>query len=184
MESRRDLRVLPSNAPILAESENVHRSPPGNPGLHNSPRTCPKFNNGVDCRVCGLLHACSTCLQDDHDAQSCKKGILRASSGNIGSNELTINPSDSKSSARYASTHPRTAIKAPESSSRHGLKLEHRKRQRVHLSKLPLLYRSELLSPKYNTYRAKTRSKGPDQTWPDHLEEVFQEGTCETMSSS
>ena len=178
MESRRDLRVLPSNAPIIADDGNVLRSPPGNPSLHASPRTCPKFNSGVDCRVCGLLHACSTCLQDDHNAQSCKKGILRASSGNRVSDDFTANLSDSKSKVRYASTHSRTTVKAPESLSRHSLKLEHRKRQRGYLSSLPLFYRSELLSPRYNAYRAKIRSKGPDQPWPDHLEEAFQEGTC------
>ena len=178
MESHRNLRVLPSNAPIL-ESDNLHRSPSGNPGLHSSHQTCSKFNNGIDCKVCDLLHACSTCLQEGHDAQACKKGILRISSGNIGSSELLSNSKDynNDSSVHYTSKASHTFLKEPEYKSRNALKLEHRRMQKLldPLSRLPLSYRSELLSPRYNAYRAKARTKA---IWPDHIEEAFQEGTC------
>lgn len=145
MESRRNLRVLPSNAPTLVESESIHRSPLENPSLHMPPRTCPKYNNGIDCRFCSLLHACSTCLQDDHDTRSCKRGILTVSSGNIGSCELTIKTDDHKNSqgVHYASPASHTIVKAPESSTRNAIKLEHRRRKRGldAYKRLPLFYR-------------------------------------------
>ena len=180
MESRRDLRVVPSNGHTLTEDETIRHST-----LKNSPasvQTCPKFNNGLDCRVCGLSHACSTCLREDHDARSCKKGILRASSGNIGSNDLAIRSDEYKCEpdSHYGDTVSRTLVKLPEYSNRNAIRLEHRRRRKASDSynRLPLSYRSELLSPRYNAYRAKARSKGSNQTWPDHLEEAFQEGAC------
>ena len=179
MESRRDLRVVPSNGPTaLAESATAPSST-----SKNSPpsvQTCSKFNNGIDCRVCGLSHACSTCLREDHDARSCKRGILRVSSGNIGSNDLAIRSgaykNDPDGSCETTVSH--IVAKLPDHSNRNALKLERRRRRKApdSYNRLPLFYRSELLSPRYNAYRAKTRSKGSDQIWPDKLEEAFQEG--------
>jgi len=186
MESRRNLRVLPSNAPSAPENENIHRPPSENLGLHASLQICPNFNNGIDCMVCGLLHACSTCLQEGHDARRCKKGILRVSSGNVGSSEPATHSNNCKSEpdVHYPFGVSRPLSKAPDYSTRNARKLEHRRRQRISdpLSKLPLTYRSELLSPRYNAYRAKARSKGPNQPWPDDLEEAFQEGMCQKGS--
>lgn len=191
MESRRNLRVLPSNAPTLAESEPIHACPGENLGNHTSPQTCPKFNDGLDCRICGLLHACSICLDEDHHARTCISGVPRVSSDNIGSSELAIhsNEFNTGSGVHYTSTVSHSLIRAPDYSNRNAIKLENRKRQRrlgqrapEPLSRLPLFYRSELLSPRYNAYREKSRSKGANQKWPDHIEEAFQEGTLTTKT--
>ena len=180
MEARRNLRVLPSNAPLPAESETVHRSSSRDISIDTSVQTCSKFNNGVDCRVCGLLHACSRCLQEGHDARTCKKGILQVTSGNIGSTAPRVPSGDCKGNqdVHFHFKESRTLTRPSDYSFRNARKLERRKRQRFpdSLSSLPLTYRSELLSPRYNAYRTKANSKGSNQTWPDFIEEAFQEG--------
>lgn len=180
MESRRNLRVLPSNAPTLAGSEDIHRSPSESLAIRTSLPTCPNFNNGIECKLCGLLHACSTCLQPEHGSHACKKGILRVSSGNVGSNGLVPSPAASKADldGRYSLKASTASTKAPDHSAQAALKLQYRKGRRGldPFSGLPLYHRAELQSPRYNAYREKNRNKGKDQVWPDHVEEAFQRG--------
>lgn len=180
MESRRNLRVLPSNAPTLTKSEDVHNSSSSSDDLPTPLQPCPDFNNGTDCRVCGLLHACSTCLEPDHGSWNCKKGILQVSSGNVGSNGLFNHIAGSKVEIQGRSAYklPSSQTKATDHSAQAALKLEHRRRRRGvdHLLGHIPVDRPELLSPRYNAYRAKSRGKSKSQVWPDHLEEAFQQG--------
>lgn len=164
MEARRHLRVLPSNAPILADNDGIHRPPSQSLGLDGSLQTCPNFNNGIECRICGNLHACSTCSQADHGSHACKKGILRVSSGNVGPNGPVSCLDESKLSlgGDHVSRASTTLVRGSNHSAHVAFKLEHRKSRRGfdQRSKLPLYYRAELQSPRYNAYRAKARSKG------------------------
>ncbi len=182
MESRRHLRVLPSNAPNLSESDAIHRSPTQSLELDRSLQTCPDFNNDIDCRICGLQHACSNCLQEDHGARACKKRILRVSSGNVGSIEPVTSLSGSKVEVHeHYTTKASTALMRGSDHLAHvALRLDQRRSRRGLDSrhKLPLYYRAELQSPRYIAYREKARSKGSkNQTWPDNVEEAFQRGS-------
>ena len=184
MEPHRNLRVLPSNVPTL--SEDVNSVSTAGQGLRTSPQTCPKFNSGLDCRVCELLHACSTCLDDDHGAQTCEKGARRPNPANNDSSKLAHSSSnyDAAPSVEFDTKMSHILLKSSSYSGCSTIKSEHRRRQRFvdqgvadSLEHLPLFYRSELLSPRYLDYRKKSRSKGLSQKWPDHVEEAFQEGT-------
>jgi len=176
-----DLRVLPSNAPTLIDSDGIHRSPSQSLLLNRSLQTCPNFNNDIDCRVCDLQHACSTCFEADHGSHACKKGILRISSGHVGSSRSVTSFVDSKVDlhGHFAPKSSTTLMRGPDHSAHVALKLDQRKSRRGFdpRNKLPLYYRAELLSPRYNKYREKCRSKGSkEQPWPDNLEEAFQRG--------
>lgn len=180
MESRRHLRVLPSNAPTLPDSDAIHRSPTQSLELDRSLLICANFNNDIDCRVCGLQHVCSTCFEPDHGSYACKKGVLRVSSGNVGSGGPVTNYGDFKvvCGGQYA-IKPSPVLDRGLDNSALESRLEHRKSHRGLKSrtKSPLYYRAELLSPRYVAYRKKCREKGSkDQTWPDHVEEAFQRG--------
>lgn len=182
MESRRHLRVLPSNAPTLSDSDGIHRSPTQSLELDRSLQTCPNFNDDIDCRVCGLQHACSICLQADHGSYACKNRILRVSSGNVGSNGPVTSFSDSKVDIdrHYAPKTSTALVRGSDDSAHVAIRLGQRRSRRGldARHKLPLYYRAELQSPRYNAYRAKARSKGSkDQIWPDNIEEAFQRGS-------
>lgn len=179
MESRRHLRVVPSNAPTFPDSDAIHRSPTQE--LDGSLPICPNFNNDIDCRVCGLQHACSICLDTDHGSYACKKGFLRVSSGNVGSGgPVTINRELKVVCGGHYAPKPSSALdRGLDNSALVASKLEHRKSRRALESKTksPLYHRVEFQSPRYVAYREKCRNKGDEeQTWPDHLEEAFQRG--------
>lgn len=181
MEPRRHLRVLPSNAPTLSDSDAIHRSPTQSLELDRSLQTCPNFNNDIDCRVCGLQHACSICLRSDHGSHACKNRILRISSGNVGSNGPATSFSDSKVDFRgdYGPKASTALVRGPDHLAHVALRLDQRKSRRGldQRHRLPLYYRAELQSPRYIAYRAKARSKGSkNQIWPDNIEEAFQRG--------
>ncbi|KAL6713886.1 hypothetical protein ACLMJK_008380 [Lecanora helva] len=178
MGSRQNLRVLPSNAPTLSDNESIHRSPSVHRSLQTSLQKCADLDRGTDCRALRVhnVEANSISLQDDQDVRECKKGILRPGSGNIGSSDKFSKPEECRSQdTHHVSSTSQVTIKASESSARNVVKSERRRRRRALETRLPLYYRSELLSPKYVAYRAKARSKGLDQPWPDHIEEAFQE---------
>ena len=174
MEPRRDIRVVPSNGPILNTLHSASQdSQPSRP--------CPNFNGGIDCRSCGYLHACSACLSISHGLHECKKGVLQISSGNMGQGgpyyHITGLQGNPEPSLAFT---PRAGFSlGTEYSAQAAFKLQQRKsrREAERGSKAILFSRPELLSPRYNAYRDKYRSKGSKCTvWTDDIEEAFQAG--------
>ena len=176
MESRRNLRVVPSNAPTLGRCEIIQCSPGQSSGSQILQRTCPEFNNDVDCRVCDLVHACSTCFSEDHNSRTCKKAVRQERLENGSVQELAANLGYSdRDFDEYASKTSQVHVKAPGHPAQTVLKVERRRIRRALDTKLPLYYRAELLSEKYRSYRERSRNKGLG-VWPDHVEEAFQRG--------
>ena len=120
------------------------------------------------------------------------KGILQASSGNVGSSnyESAFGVSKGTFYDYEANVLPPSEIPRCHSA-QNTLKLQRRKQRREDdeevdsLKNYPIqiITQAERLSPRYQAYRNKQRTtfmKGSntEQKWPDELEEVFQQGEC------
>lgn len=176
MERRQNLPVLPSNAPALSPGTSILSSQSEDLISPLASQICQTYNRGLECRVCNLLHICSTCQQPGHGAHSCQAGILRASSGNAGLTPLEPSIFDSKynSDSRYGVSKPAsTYTDPPYHTAQAAIRLTQKKDRRN------VWQRWELQSPRYMAYRRKARSKktgSKEDVWPDEVEEAFQIG--------
>lgn len=177
-----ELRVLPSNAsaPALPKYESGLLSTPTDLAETLSSGICPSYNHGSDCSACNLLHICLRCKQHGHPATECKFGILRVSSGNVGSNVFQSRSTDFKEghTQKYGFRPVSSLVNPPHHSAQAAIKAEHPRRQQ-HSSwpSLPMYWHVEFQTPRYRAYREKCRQKGSkDEKWPDRVEEAFQYG--------
>ena len=161
-----ELRVLPSNAAIdLTETL--------------SPGICQSYNRSGDCSACNLLHICLHCKQHGHPATECKNGILRVSSGNVGSNAFQSRNADLKEghTQKYAFRPVSSLVNPPRHSAQAAIKAEHPRRQQPSSwPSLPMYWHVEFQTERYRQYRDKLRQKGSNEVWPDRVEEAFQYG--------
>ena len=183
MERRKNLPVLPSNAPALSPRTATLRTHSDDSISHLSSQICQKYNRGLECRVCNLAHICSTCQQPGHGAHTCQAGILRVSSGNASLTPLETGIFDNKfrSDSRYDSKSVSTYINPPYHTAQAAIRVQQKKERRN------IWERWELRSPRYLAYRRKARSKKPgskEDVWPDDVEEAFQIGTCPSSTHS
>lgn len=177
-----ELRVLPSNAtaPALPENDSGLLSRRIDLTETLSPGICQSYNRGGDCSTCNLLHICLRCKLHGHPATECKCGILRVSSGNVGSNAFQSRNTDFKEehNPKYAFRPVSSLVNPPRHSAQAAIKAEHPRRQQ-HSSwpSLPMYWHVEYQTPRYRAYRDKIRQKGSkDEKWPDRVEEAFQYG--------
>lgn len=175
MELRKNLSVLPSNAPALSPRNSI-LSPQAEELIRPlSSQICENFNRGNECRVCNLYHICSTCSQEGHGAYNCNDGILRVSSGNAGLSLLDQGVLEPKLRVdqQYPSTVPSAFVKPQSHTAQAAIRLSQKKERRN------LWVRWETTSERYKVYRRKARSKKPgskEDVWPDDVEEAFQIG--------
>ena len=185
MELQQSARVLPSNAPALPEDASDLLSTPTDLPETLSSGVCHNYNRGHDCSACNLPHICMRCKQQGHPATDCKFGILRVSSGNVGSSGYQSLNIDVKASStqKYGIRPVSSLVNPPHHSAQAAIKAEHSRRQQ-HISwsspkGLPMYWHVEWQTPRYRTYLEKCRQKGSkDEKWPDRVEEAFQIGLC------
>lgn len=182
MEPRRNLSILPSNAPALPLDTSDHPSTPHDFADATISGICQIFNQGFGCQVCNLDHICLLCKQDDHGAIECKSAVLQVRSDNIGLHTSESRNTDSKF-AFHRGHEVRTSsfrINAPDHSAQAALHAERAKGQRRNLASRmrPYYWHTEWQTPRYRQYREKTRQKVSkyDSIWPDRVEEAFQIG--------
>lgn len=183
MELHSNARVLPSNA--LPEDASGFLSTPTDPADTLCSEICQSYNRGSDCFACNLLHVCLRCKQHGHPATDCKCGILRVSSGNVGSSVFQSRNTDLKTgnTQKYGFRTVSSLVNPPHHSAQAAIKAEHPTRlQNTSWSSpkvLPLYWHVEFQTPRYRAYRDKCREKGSkDAMWPDRVEEAFQIGLC------
>lgn len=162
-------RVLPSNA---------------------SPEICPKFNNGNggDCGPCLEQDICSTCLQRDHPASSCKAAVSDVDyeyprhewtpehnrDVKVFNDEIHRLPSELRGNCPIFSAQHAIKIREadrewPDASPWFRARLRNFEHNPV-----------EWKSPKYVQYREKQKGikeKNKHNPWPDDIEYHFQRGT-------
>ena len=178
MEPRRNIRVVPSNGPVLTNTPQsiIEDSQPS-----RSLQPCPNFNHGIGCRSCAYLHACSACASISHGLHECKKKVLQVSSGNVGQGGPYYHVAGLQGTleSSHAFTPHAAFPLGSDHSAQAALKLQQRKsrREAERGSTSRPSNRPELKSARYNQYREKYRSKGSKCTvWPDDIEEAFQAG--------
>lgn len=185
MELHPNARVLPSNAPALLEDANSILPSPAEVAETLSSEICQTYNRGRSCSACNLQHVCLRCKQHGHPATECERGVLRVSSGNVGSNIFHSHSSDLKTehTEKYGFRHVSSLVDPPRHSAQAAIKAEHPRRQ--HNSSWsspkgpPWYWHVEFETPRYRAYREKCRQKGSkDEKWPDRVEEAFQMGLC------
>lgn len=175
-----ELRVLPSNS---------HAALPENAGELTetlSSGICQSYNIGNDCSACNLLHLCLRCKQHGHPATDCKYGILRVSSGNVGSSVFQSCNTEFKAghTQKFGLRPVSSLVNTPLHSAQAAIKAENPKRQQHSLwstsSGPPMYWHVEFQTPRYRAYRDKCRQRGSkDEKWPDRVEEAFQMGMCQ-----
>ncbi len=185
MEVHPNARVLPSNAPTLPEDASGLLSTPTDHAETLSSEICQSYNRGNDCSACNLSHVCLRCKQHGHPAIDCKCGILRVSSGNVGSSVFQSRNSDLKTedAQKHVFKPVSSLVNPPYHSAQAAIKAEHpRRRHDATWSStkiLPLWWHVELQTPRYRAYREKCNQKGSkNEKWPDRVEEAFQLGLC------
>lgn len=185
MELHLNARVLPSNAPVLQEDASGLLSTPTDLAETSSAEICQNYNRGNGCSACNLQHVCLHCKQHGHPATECECGVLRVSSGNVGSSVSNSYNTDSKTgdTQKYGFIHVSSLVNPPRHSAQVAIKAEHPRRQQPSTWSLPKGYpwywHVEYETPRYGAYRAKIRGRGSkDEKWPDLVEEAFQLGLC------
>lgn len=174
-------RVVPSNAPALPE--NALLSPTTDLAETLSSDICQSYNHGHECSGCNLLHVCLRCKHQGHPATDCKYGILRASSGNVGTSAFQSCKIDLKAgnNQKYPVRSVPSLINPPHHSAQAAIKAEYQRRQwhssRSISKRLLPYWHVEYQTPRYCTYREKIRLKGSKgEKWGDNVEEAFQIG--------
>ncbi|KAL9138702.1 MAG: hypothetical protein Q9175_000057 [Cornicularia normoerica] len=178
-------RVLPSNAPALPEDASGLLSTPTDLAETLSSEICQNYNRGHDCSACSLPHVCLRCKQHGHPATSCESGILRVSSGNVGSSVLQSRNADLKTgnNQKYGLRPVSSLVNLPLHSAQAAIKAEHpRRQQELSWSSpkgIPMYWHVEWQTERYRRYREKCRLRGSkNEKWPDMVEEAFQIGLC------
>lgn len=180
MELHPNALVLLSNAPALPENAVGLPSTPTNLAETQPPEICKSYNRGDDCSACSLPHVCLRCKQRGHPATDCKYGILRPSSGNVGSSLYQPRIIDLKTgdTQKYGFRPVSSLVNPPHNSAQAAIKAEHPRRQQHSPWSSPkglLYWHVEFQTPRYQAYRAKCREKGSKaEIWPDRVEEAFQ----------
>ena len=185
MELHPNAPVVPSNAPALPDDA-IGLLPPTDLAETLSSELCHSYDHGNDPSACGLPHVCVRCVQHGHPATDCECGILRASSGNVGSGVLQSRNTDSKTgnTQKYEFGPVSSLISPPHHSAQAAIKAGHpRRRQHFSWSSLkgaPFYLHVEFETERYRQYRKKIREKpSQDEKWPDRVEDAFQLGLCQ-----
>ena len=178
-------RVLPSNAPALPEDTSGILTTPTDLTETLTSEICQTYNRGDRCSACSFKHVCLRCKQHGHPATACGRGVLRVSSGNVGSSIFHSHNTNSKtgSTQKYEFRHMSSLVNPPHHSAQAAIKAEHPRRQQhsswSSMKGPPWYWHVEYESEKYRIYRKKIREKGSkDEKWPDRIEEAFQMGLC------
>ena len=182
MELHPNTRVLPSNAPLLEDSNNLLATSTDVAETLSSD-ICQNYNRGNSCSACNLQHICLRCKQHGHPATDCECAVLRVSSGNAGSSIFRSRNIDWKTghTQKYEFEHVSSVVNPPHHSAQAAIKAEHPRRQQHSAWSSPKgppwYWNVEFETPRYQAYRQKCREKGSkDEKWPDRVEEAFQMG--------
>ena len=185
MELHPNAPVLPSNAPALPD--HAIGLPPTGLAEVLSSEVCQSYDHGDDPSACGLPHVCVRCMRNGHPAADCECGILRASSGNVGSSVFQSCKTILKTgkTQKYEFEPVSSLINPPDHSAQAAIKAGHsRRRQHISWSSLkgpPFYWHVEFETPRYVQYRQKIREKGSaGEKWPDNVEDAFQLGLCQS----
>jgi len=168
MDSRRNLCLLPSNAPIQVE----HNSIPRGILQNTSGNVQSNILENSEAAPHAPLPAQPKDIRAEYPPQSIISSSCEAEIGSTSESTCTRAPLITASS--YAQTN-RSRLEQ-----RRGL------RDRIVDNRLPILTRSELRSPAYLKYRSRQRQnlgKDGKPVWPEFLEEAFQRGTQPHLSS-
>ena len=180
MERRKNLPMLPSNAPALSPRTSILSSQSEDQISPLSSQVCLNSDCSLECRIRNRHSVCSTYLRPEHGAYLCQSAVLRATSGNVNLTPLDPSIFDTKfrSDSHYESKPPATFVSPPYHTAQAAIRLTQKKERRN------IWQRWELQSPRYLAYRRKARSKkagSKEDVWPDDVEEAFQIGA--SMSS-
>lgn len=175
MERRKNLPVLPSNAPALSPRTSILSSQSEDLISPLSSQVCQKYNRGPECKASDLDHIRSASPNLGYGAYSSQSGILRATSGNASVTPLEPSPFDTKfkGDGRYETRSTSAFVNPPYHTAQAAIRLTQKKDRRN------IWQRWELQSPRYLAYRRKARSKKAgtkEDVWPDDVEEAFQIG--------
>ena len=183
MERRKNLPVLPSNAPALSPRISILSAQSEDQISPLSSQVCQSYNGGLGCKVRDIHHICSLCQRSGHRAHLCQSAVLRATSGNVSLTPLDPSIFDNKfrNDSRYESKPSSTFANPPYHTAQAAIRLTQKKERRN------IWQRWELQSPRYLAYRRKARSKkagSKEDVWPDDVEEAFQIGASSSCYRS
>ena len=171
-------RVLPSNAPALPEDVAGLLSTATESNQTLSSEISQNYTSNDNA-------SCWRCKQHGHSTTDCECGVLRVSSGNVGSSVFQLRNTDLKTvnTQKYEFRPVSSLNDPPHHSAQAAIKGGHpRRRQQLPWSSLkgpPWYLHVEFETPRYRAYREKIREKGSkDGTWSDRVEEAFQMGLC------
>ncbi len=163
MERRKNLPVLPSNAPALSPRTSILSS------------QSEDLISPLSSQVCWICHN-GPASNPGYGADTFQSSILRATSGNASVVRLEPSYLDNKfkSDSRQETTSASVLVNPPYHTAQAAIRLTQKKDRRN------IWQRWELQSPRYLAYRRKARLKkagAKEDVWPDDVEEAFEIGT-------